>query len=179
MRNDFIKYGLYFLVLVLAQVLVLNNVQLSGYINPYAYVLFILVLPFETPGWLLLISAFALGFTIDIFPQGIAGEGGTLGIHTASSVLAAFIRPGVLNWINARGEYESGTIPSARDYGFTWYFLYTLIIVGVHHFALFYLEDFSLRHFLHTFARFVLSWFFTLIIIYLWEGFRFRPRKSY
>ena len=179
MLNNLLKYGLYFFVLVLVQVLVLNNVQFSGFINPYIYILFILVLPFETPGWLLLISAFALGFTIDIFPQGIAGGGGTLGVHTAATVLAAFIRPTVLKWINARGEYESGTLPSARDYGIIWYLLYALIITGIHHFVLFYLEDFSLRYFFNTFARFTFSLIFTLILIFIWEGFRFRPKKSF
>lgn len=156
----------------------LNNVQFSGYINPYIYILFILVLPFETPGWLLLLSAFFLGLSVDMFPQGIAGAGGTLGIHTASTVLAAFFRPTVLGWINARGDYESGTEPCARDYGFAWFFLYALIISGFHHFVLFYLEDFSVNNFFHTFFRFILSLFFTLLMIFIWEGFRYRPRKS-
>ena len=38
-----------FIVLVLIQVLILNNIQFSGYINPFLYVLFILLLPFQTP----------------------------------------------------------------------------------------------------------------------------------
>ena len=70
MRNRLIKYGLYFLFLILFQVLILNNMQFSGYINPYCYILFILILPFETPGWLLLVLAFILGMIIDVFPQG-------------------------------------------------------------------------------------------------------------
>ena len=56
-----------FIVLVLFQVLVLNNIQFSGYVNPFMYVLFILLLPFETPRWLLLLSGFLLGLSVDIF----------------------------------------------------------------------------------------------------------------
>ncbi len=178
MINSIIKYTAYFIGLILVQILVLNNIQLSGYINPYVYVLFILILPFEIPGWLLLITSFFMGLSIDIFPQGIAGAGGTLGIHTASMLLMAFLRPTVLRWINPRGDYEKGTQPSAKDYGFAWFFLYAGILVGIHHFLLFFLEDFSFVHFFHTFLRFVISLFFTLLLILIWEGFRYRPRLS-
>ncbi len=176
MKNNIIRYFLYFIVLVLVQVLILNNVQISGYINPYVYVLFILLLPFETPGWLLLMLSFLLGLTIDIFPQGIAGWGSTLGIHTAATVLVAFLRPSVLAWINPRDEYEPGTLPGSSDYGIGWFFLYALILIGIHHFVLFYLEDFSLHHFFHTFFRSVLSLIFTILLVLIWEGFRYRPR---
>ena len=178
MLSSFLKYVAYFIGLVLIQVLVLNNIELSGFLNPYVYVLFILILPFETPGWLLLLSAFLLGLTIDIFPQGIAGGGGTLGIHAASTVLMAFFRPMVLRWTNSRGEYEKGTTPSARDYGFSWYAIYALFMVGIHHFLLFLIENFGFSHFINTLGRFLFSLLFTLIIILIWEGFRFKPRKN-
>ena len=54
-------------ILVFFQVYILNNIQFSGAVNPYFYVLFVLLLPFETPGWILLSLAFILGLTIDIF----------------------------------------------------------------------------------------------------------------
>ena len=56
-----------FLVLLLAQVLVFENVNLGGNVNPYFYVLFVLLMPFETPKWTVLLTAFALGFSVDIF----------------------------------------------------------------------------------------------------------------
>lgn len=176
MNNNIVKYLLHFTLLVLAQVLVLNNVQISGYINPYIYILFILILPFETPGWLLLVLAFTLGMTIDVFPQGIAGMGNTLGVHTAATVLVAFMRPSVLSWINPRHEYEPGTIPGSKDYGIGWFLLYVLILIGMHHFVLFFLEDFNIRHIIHTFFRSILSLIFTLLLVLIWEGFRNRPR---
>ena len=78
-----------FVVLILVQVLVLNHINFFGYLDPYLYVLFILMLPFEIPGWMLLISAFLLGLGIDLFS-------GTSGIHTAASVFMAFCRPAML-----------------------------------------------------------------------------------
>jgi len=47
-----------FFVLVALQVLILNNIQLGGIINPYLYVLFLLTLPVQTPKVLLLFVGF-------------------------------------------------------------------------------------------------------------------------
>jgi len=147
-----------FLILVFLQVFILENINLRGYINPYLYVYFILLLPFETPGWLLLISSFVLGFSIDTFL-------GTLGIHTASSVLMAFSRPLVIKAIPSRKDFEPGMKPSISDLGFLWFFSYSLILILVHHLALFYIEVFRFTDFFNTFLRVVISSFFTLLLV--------------
>ena len=75
-----------FVSLVLTQVLVLNHIQFSGFVNPYVFPLFILLLPFDTKGWVLLFSAFFLGLIIDLF-------NGTMGMQTFATVFMAFLRP--------------------------------------------------------------------------------------
>jgi len=171
------RYVLRFFLVILFQVLVLNNVQLSGYINPYFYIWYILVLPFDTPGWVLLLTAFFLGLGVDAFPQGIAGNGSTLGTHTAATVLIAFLRPAILRRINPREEYAPGTFPDSKNYGILWFLSYALIMIGIHHFVLFFLEDLSLRDFLRTLLRVILSGCFTLVIMLIWEGVRFRVSR--
>jgi hypothetical protein len=175
-RAVIFKYVVYFLALILAQVLVLNNMQISSYLNPYIYVLFILILPFETPGWLLIVSGFLLGFTMDLFPQGFTGEGSTLGFHTAATVFMAFCRPIVLKWINPRDEYEPGSLPRASDNGFLWYLLYSFIMVGGHHFVLFSFEAMSFSRFPEVVGRTILSTLFSVFLILLWEGFNYKRR---
>jgi len=83
MINPVTRNILRMFILILFQVFVLNNIQVSGYINPYMYVLFILLLPFETPRWLLLISGFAIGISIDLFAN-------TPGMHASATVFMAF-----------------------------------------------------------------------------------------
>jgi hypothetical protein len=56
--NIILKNIIRFVVLVLIQVAILNNIQVSGFVNPYMYILFILLLPFEIPNWLLLVLSF-------------------------------------------------------------------------------------------------------------------------
>ncbi len=149
-----------FIFLVLLQVLILNNIQFSGFVNPYMYVLFILLLPFETPKWLLLVFAFFIGLSIDIFSD-------TLGIHTSASVFMAFLRPFVLKHIAPRDGYEPGTFPRLYYYGFTWFLKYSLILILAHHFFLFYVEIFQFSNFFVTLSRVILSSFFSLLLVVL------------
>jgi len=175
-RNLVIKYVLYFISLVLIQILVLNNIQISSYLNPYAYILFIIILPFETPGWLLLSSGFLLGMTMDVFPQGWGGAGSTLGFHSFATVFMAFARPFVLKWINPREEYEPGTKPSASDYGLIWYIIYSLLMISLHHLVLFSMESMSISNLPEVLGRTIMSIMFTFVLILIWEGFRYKRR---
>ncbi len=61
MIKSIITYLFLFVILMVTQLLVFNNIELSGYINPYVYVLFVLLLPFDVPRSVLLVSAFLLG----------------------------------------------------------------------------------------------------------------------
>ena len=93
-----------FIVVVVFQVLVMDNVMLNGYMVPYVYLLFILLMPFETPRWIVLLSGFALGLTIDLWEH-------TPGMHTAATVLIAFIRPYFMSLMSPRDGYEPETFP--------------------------------------------------------------------
>jgi len=156
-----------FIVLILAQIFIFNNIQFSGYINPYIYVLFILLMPFETPKWLLLVSALLLGLTIDIFSD-------TLGMHSIATVFMAFLRPYVLNIISPHEGYESGTFPRVSYYGLGWFTRYASILILAHHFVLFYIEIFRFGNFFITFFRVVLSTIFSLGFIVLSQYFVYR-----
>ena len=163
MINNIFKYGLFFVALVLIQLLVCNNIQFSGYVNPYVYMVFILILPVNTRPWLLISVAFLLGFVIDIFS-------GTFGLHAFATTFAAFIRPGVLSLIAPHDGYESSTSDlSIRSYGFNWFLIYTSIIVILHHLVLFFLEVLRLTNFFNTFLRVLLSSLFSILFILLFE----------
>ena len=156
-----------FAVVILFQVLVMDNVMINGYMIPYIYLLFILLMPFETPRWIQLLAGFALGLTMDLFT-------GTLGMHTAASVLVAFVRPYLLDLLAPRDGYEAETFPRIHYYGFLWFLKYTLLIVLIHHLALFYLEVFKLKHFFSTLLRVILSSILSTSTIVLSQYFVFR-----
>ena len=152
------RYFLQFLVLVLLQVFILNNVQLGGFINPYIYILFIILLPVNTPKWLLLVLGFVLGLSIDLFSH-------TPGMNSSASVFLAFIRPYILEIVAPREGYEKDSSPRIKIYGFTWFLRYAFIMVLAHHFVLFYIEVFRFSDFFLTFSRVILSTIFSTLLI--------------
>jgi len=149
-----------FFVLVLLQVLVLNNIQLSGYLNPYLYVLFIILLPFETPGWLVLILGFIIGFSIDIFSN-------TLGINAAATVAMAFARQHLLRKLAPRGGFDLNSSPDVHTYGIWWFVKYSFMLIFIHHIYLFYLAVFSFQFFFKTLLLSILNAIVTCGIIVL------------
>ena len=158
MIKDFGKYVLIFVALVLIQTLILNNIQFSGFVNPYVYILFILLLPFTIPGYVLLGVSFLLGISIDIFSN-------TPGIHSGATVLLGFLRPGIAELISSREIIEKGNTPNMKQLGFASFLKYTVIAVVVHHLFLFYAEAFSFGGFFHTLLRCILSSIFSIVII--------------
>jgi rod shape-determining protein MreD len=165
MINRILRFGLIFILLFLLQVLLFNNIKFSGYVNPFIYIMFILLLPIEISSWLLLILSFLTGLTMDLFS-------GTPGMHTSATVLAGFVRPYVLRLTSPRDGYEPGADPSMLAYGLKWFLIYTTIIVVIHHIALFYLEVFRVADFFRTLLRIILSSLFSISFIILMEYIR-------
>jgi rod shape-determining protein MreD len=161
-----IWYIVSFVVIVLIQLLLMNNIQFSGFINPYFYILFIILLPINIPHYLLLILGFLVGITVDIFSN-------TPGIHASASVFIAFIRPFVLN-SNNLDDLERMMIPSIVNIGAKAFLKYLVIMIFVHHFFLFFIEVFSFSGFLHTLLRCILSSIFTFVFILISQFLIFR-----
>ena len=170
MTNTIIRNILRFFVLVLVQVLIVKNIELGRFINPFVYVLFILMLPFETPKWLLLLASFFLGITIDMFYD-------TSGMHAAACVVMGYIRPGVLKLFSPRDGYEFGTQPSIQYLGIPWFLSYAGILVVIHHLILFYIEIFRFSEFFSTFFRVIVSSIFTLLLVVI-SQYLFQRKKE-
>ena len=163
--NSILRYTGTFVLLVVLQLIIFNNIEFSGYVNPYVYLMFILILPVSIPSWILLLLGFLTGFVIDIFT-------GTMGVHTFATVIASFVRPWVLS-LNVTAEAAEGDMsPSSYRSGLRWFLIYTATVVLVHHLALFFVEIFSLRHFFHTLLRVLLSTAVTSFFIVLFDFIR-------
>lgn len=167
MIREFGKYLMIFIVLVLAQILVFNNIELSGFVNPYVYILFVLLIPFSIPKAIQLLGAFTIGLVIDLFM-------GSPGVHSSATLLMAFSRPLVLTMYSPREGYQTGTLPRMEQFGVEWFLKYTVTLVFLHHFTLFYLEVFTFHHFFSTFFRALFSSGLTSLIIILSQFFIFR-----
>lgn len=125
-----------FFLLVLLQSFILNGINLGVYANIYLYVLFIVLLPFETPGWILLPVCFLIGLSVDI-PLN------TLGLHASAATFAGFLRPLILRILKPREGYDINASPGLFSMGFNWFVSYCLILVFVHHVWFFFIESFK------------------------------------
>lgn len=156
-----------FLGLFLIQVLILINVEInSSYVNLYIYPLFLLLLPIRIPKISLLVIAFCLGIGIDMFYD-------SSGVHAATCVFIAYIRPGVLMIMEPRGGYEQNHKPTKNQFGAAWFFQYVGILLFIHLSMVFLLEIFSFGEFgwtlLKTFLSFLLSMMLITIYTYLFN----------
>ncbi len=167
---EILRIVLRFIVLVSIQVLVLNNVQLGGFINPYLYVLFLLTLPISTPKLLLLIVALATGLTIDMFQN-------TMGMHASACLILAYARPWWLRVIAPRDGYDAEAVPSIKRFGVQWFTVYSLVLILIHHTFLFYIEVFRFSEFFSTLTRALLSSIVTLFLVIIAQYLGSRPSE--
>jgi rod shape-determining protein MreD len=160
MNNVITKNILNFAFLLFLQVLVISHIQISSMIMPYIYVLAILMLPFNTPKWLLLVSAFVLGFFMDIFS-------GTMGLNMSATVLIAFVRPTLLNLISFGRDFNNDDTPNMKNLGADWFISYALVMILIHHSTLFFLEIFRWNEIGSTLLRILYSSAATLVLVVL------------
>ncbi len=162
MNNTVIINSVRFILLLIAQVIVFNRIELFGFINAFPYVLFILLYPVDGNRALFLISSFLLGLSIDAF----LNSGGA---HAAAGVVLAYIRPSIFKFSFGL-SYEYQTI-KINDRLSPERFSFILISVVIHHIILYLLEVFRLGLILDILLRSVCSAIFTIIlciiIIYL------------
>ncbi len=133
--NEIIKNSVAFIVLVLLQVLVFNNISLFGYINPMPYVLWLLLFPLKKDKILYLLGAFFIGLTIDFFSN-------SGGIQAMASVFIAYTRLSVLKLLYQKKEVDFSSF-TVRTMPTLKLIYYTIILVLTHHFIVFCFEFFD------------------------------------
>nr|WP_321222178.1 rod shape-determining protein MreD [uncultured Psychroserpens sp.] len=144
-----------FLVLILVQVLIFNNINFMGTINPYPYILFILLFPINNNRTLFIFLSFMLGLFVDIFSN-------SGGVHAAACVTIAFIRPPVLKFAFGM-VYEHQTI-KFHNTEFGNRIIYFTILILIHHFIMFLLEIFNISNILLILQKTLFSSIFTIIL---------------
>jgi hypothetical protein len=136
--------------------------DLFGFVNPFPYILFIILYPVNGNKTGLLVASFFLGLIMDMFWN-------SGGVHAAACLILAYFRPAIFKFSFGL-SYEYQTV-KLNDSLTPERFSFILIAVVIHHFTLFILEIFKLSSILDILVRTVLSTLFTIItsiiIIYL------------
>lgn len=149
----------------------MQNIRLGPYVILFPYVLFILLLPFETPKLAVLAIAFITGLSIDVFYD-------TAGLHAAACTLVGFLRYYILKLLAPREGYDAGLSPTIESMGPVWFITYSGIIIFIHHLCFFYLEIFRFNEFFSTLLRVILSSVCTFALVYVIQFLFYSPRKN-
>ena len=150
------QIGRYLLVMLL-QVLLFDQLQLWGACHPYIYVLCLLMMPITLPHNVdMLIGAFA-GFIMDIFCN-------SLGVHMAACILLMYIRPYLIGVIVNDKDRLNEQI-SLHAIGMEALLKYTVIMVLIHHLTVFSLAAWSWSHMGFVLLETIVSSTITILLV--------------
>ncbi len=171
MNKYFYKYISRFVLIVSIQVLLLNSIFFVGYINPYAYILFIILLPISISKNQLLLLSFFLGLVIDMFQN-------SMGSHAFACVLIAFLREKILIFITPqiRNKKQGSVEYSINEFGLQSAIIYASLITFIHHLFLFSLEVFDFDP-IYILLKTIPSSIFSVILIILFQYLFFNNKK--
>ncbi|AEI47460.1 hypothetical protein [Runella slithyformis] len=158
--NEIVRGALRWLMYVLLHIFVARHLVLFDYAFCFIYVGAILFLPQEINLTGLLLIGFATGVTIDSFDN-------TLGLHAATSVVVAYLRPTVIRYQFAQKISEGRMELSLKELGLPAFLSYTLILVSIHHILLFFVEAGGLGLLSYTLLKIACSILFTTVTVLL------------
>lgn len=156
--NRLITHSIRFILFVLVQAFILNQLEFGWGILIMAYPLFIFLLPNELNVNLTMLIAFAMGFAIDLLSN-------TFGLHASALVLFAYLKPAVVKRFTSQEDYEGLREANIYTMGNSW-FIYTFgILLFCHHLWFFLFEIANFGEIMYVLQKTILS----LIVSFLFS----------
>ena len=159
------QIGRYILVMLL-QVLLFDQLQLWGVCHPYIYILCLLMMPITLPHTVDMLIGAGVGLLMDVFCN-------SLGIHTAACILLMFIRPYLIGSIVNDKDRLNEQI-SLRSFGTEAFIKYVVILVIVHHLTVFMLAAWSWHHIGFVLMETLVSSLITIVTILVYNSLKYR-----
>lgn len=155
-----------YIVVMLLQVLLFDQLQLWGACHPYVYVLCLLMLPITLPHSAEMLIGAAVGLVMDVFCN-------SLGVHMASCILLMFMRPYLIGAIVNDKDRLNEQI-SVHTIGLGAMIQYVAILVVIHHLAVFTLAAWSWQHMGFVLIETLVSSLFTVLVIIGYNVLRYK-----
>lgn len=155
-----------YVVIMLLQVLLFDQLQLWGVCHPYIYILCLLMLPITLPHNVEMLIGAVVGLIMDIFCN-------SLGVHMAACILLMFIRPYLLGAIVNDKERLNEQI-SLRAIGMEALLKYVIILVLIHHLTVFSLAAWSWHYIGFVLLETIISSFITIAIIIGYNAMKYK-----
>lgn len=163
---DWTKQIVRYIVVMMLQVLLFDQLQLWGACHPYIYILCLLMLPITLPRSADLLIGAAVGLIMDIFCN-------SLGIHMAGCILIMFLRPYILNAIVSDTDRLNEQI-CLRAIGMSGFIKYIGLLVVIHHLTVFMIAAWSWSHLWFVLMETVVSSIITILAIIGYNSLKYR-----
>lgn len=167
----YLEHIVFFVILVLLQALLFNNLTFSPYLTPLVYVAFIVLMPLNVKPLALLLWGFAIGLAMDFFM-------GTGGLNTIASLATAFLRPSVYGMAVGKDVVlRENAMPTSKELGRGKYIYYSSVLIMAHCTIFFVFETLSLHNILYTLLRIAFSGAATILLVWF-AGYVYPDRNS-
>lgn len=159
MPKSVINYILIFILLVICQAVVFNNLVLFNSAIALVFIYLIIELPITVGTNLAMTIAFLLGLSIDVFQD-------TPGLNALACTIIAFMRKPIFHLYAPRDEDFSGKRLCIDSLGTSTYLKYMLTSVFIYCTIYFCVEAFSFFEINRLLIRILASSLFTFVVIY-------------
>ncbi len=163
---EWTKQVIRYVIVMLLQVLLFDQLQLWGICHPYVYILCLLMFPITLPHSADMVIGAVAGLVMDVFCN-------SLGIHMAACVLVMFLRPYILGAIVNDKDRLNEQI-SLHAIGLAGMLKYVSILVVIHHLTIFLLAAWSWSHIGFVLIETVVSSAVTILLIVCYNSLRYR-----
>lgn len=160
-NKDFLINLIKIIVLALLQVFVFNHINFLDSYQPYVYIVFVLFYSPNQNKYALLILAFLLGLMIDTLEY-------TGGIHAFALTLIAFFRGGIIKVLAGKQDYEMEFF-SFKSFSFIQWLFYLVILILLHNFILFFLENFKIQGLAPLAINALINSALTLVFVFIYK----------
>ncbi len=156
------------MLLVLTQVLIFNTLNFLGFINPLVYVIFFYWYPIKGNRAVFMITAFLLGFIIDIFSD-------TMALHTIASLTVAYVRPVIMRFcFGVNYEFQNFSFKNTTKVQRVTFLAFLVLL---HQIVFFSFEVLSISHFFLILKKVFTTGIVTLILCTLFSSL-FSPQSE-
>lgn len=162
MNNAIVQNAIRWVVFVLIQVLVLKQVEINtGWFSKMTilfYPLFIILLPLRYSTISVMVVGFFTGLIVDSFYESI-------GVHAASCVFLAFIRPFAFTILSPREGYNVDLSPNAYKLSLPWFIRFSGLLMVSFCFFYFSVEEFTFAYIDQILLKTIISFIVSMILI--------------
>jgi rod shape-determining protein MreD len=170
MNKATVQRFILFILLVLLQIWLFNNIHLFGVATPFVYLYFTLKLPVKMNRNIVLFLSALVGLIIDLF-------GSTLGLNMSVMVIVGFLRFYLLKLFAPRDVFED-YVPSFAALGNFMFVRYVGTVTFIHVTVLHLLESFTLFDPIRLVLRILGSFLLTVLLICAIESINIKGFKK-